>query len=438
VASIHTDPKTSCRRIQFFDTNGNRKSLGLGVVSMRAAELVRSKVEHIVQAQILGHALDDDVAKWISSRDDRMITKLAKAGLTSARKSATLDDFLTGYIADQSKKVKAATVTVYGHTKRNLVDFFGKAKALRDITPGDAGRWETYLTESARDSETGNKGLASNTVRRRCGIAKQFFQAAIDDRLISSNPFAKLAAGTRRVDERFYFVTREEALKVLDACADSEWKLIFALSRYGGLRCPSEHLALRWIDVDLIAGRMLVTSPKTAHHEGKEHRTVPIFPELRPYLVDAQEAAPDGAEFVISRYRDSNTNLRTQLERVIKRAGLTPWPKLFQNLRSTRETELAESFPIHVVCEWIGNSEAVAKRHYLQVTEDHFAKAVAMPDGDDAKTVQKTVQHVAASERTNAQQETDDSEIFESLEDCRESELLEVGPPGLEPGTKGL
>ena len=33
----------------------------------------------------------------------------------------------------------------------------------------------------------------------------------------------------------------------------------------------------------------------------------------------------------------------------IKRAGLTPWPKLFQNLRSTRETELAETFPLHVM-----------------------------------------------------------------------------------------
>jgi hypothetical protein len=60
------------------------------------------------------------------------------------------------------------------------------------------------------------------------------------------------------------------------------------------------------------------------------------------------------------------------LERIIRKAGLTPWPKLFQNLRSTRETELAESYPIHVVCKWIGNRQAVAREHYLQLTDEHF------------------------------------------------------------------
>ena len=37
------------------------------------------------------------------------------------------------------------------------------------------------------------------------------------------------------------------------------------------------------------------------------------------------------------------------MHRIIRRAGLTPWPKPFQNLRSTRETELAETYPLHVV-----------------------------------------------------------------------------------------
>ena len=45
---------------------------------------------------------------------------------------------------------------------------------------------------------------------------------------------------------------------------------------------------------------------------------------------------------IITRYRDRNSNLRTQLERIIRKSDLKPWPKLFQNLRATRETELAE------------------------------------------------------------------------------------------------
>jgi hypothetical protein len=78
---------------------------------------------------------------------------------------------------------------------------------------------------------------------------------------------------------------------------------------------------------------------------------------------------------IITRYRDRNSNLRTQLERIIRKADLKPWPKLFQNLRATRETELAEEFPIHVVCDWIGNTQAVATKHYLQTTDEHFARA---------------------------------------------------------------
>jgi len=60
-------------------------------------------------------------------------------------------------------------------------------------------------------------------------------------------------------------------------------------------------------------------------------------------------------------------------------AGLEPWPKLFQNLRATRETELAETYPMHVVCAWIGNSAAIAAKHYLQVTDEHFDKATHFP-----------------------------------------------------------
>jgi hypothetical protein len=91
--------------------------------------------------------------------------------------------------------------------------------------------------------------------------------------------------------------------------------------------------------------------------------------------------------------------------RIIKRAGLKPWGKPFQNLRSTRETELMETFPAHVVCGWIGNSEAIALKHYLQVTDDHFERAVrgeAEANGEAGATengAQKEAQHAHAGSR---------------------------------------
>ncbi len=61
----------------------------------------------------------------------------------------------------------------------------------------------------------------------------------------------------------------------------------------------------------------------------------PLLPELHPHLEQAFDEAEPGTEFVISRYRDANSKLRTQLCRILNLAGLRPWPKLFQDLRST-------------------------------------------------------------------------------------------------------
>lgn len=61
-----------------------------------------------------------------------------------------------------------------------------------------------------------------------------------------------------------------------------------------------------------------------------------------------------------------------------------PWGKPWQNLRSTRETELVETFPVHVAAAWLGNTEAVAKKHYLQVTGEHFKQAVKSDVKSDA------------------------------------------------------
>ncbi len=87
-------------------------------------------------------------------------------------------------------------------------------------------------------------------------------------------------------------------------------------------------------------------------------------------------------------WRYSNQDLANRFRRIIRRAGLDPWPKPFQDLRSTRETELAEEFPLHVVCAWIGNSQAIAAKHYLQVTDEHFRQAAGAAPAPSAPAPQ--------------------------------------------------
>ena len=381
VASISKDA-TGNRSIQFVGKDRKRRTIRLGKCSQRQAEAVKVHVERMVHAIVTGHPVDLDTSRWLVSIDVKLADRLAAVELIEKRDASTLAAFLDSYIAARTD-IKPGTKMLYGHTRRNLLAFFPEDKQLAAFTLGDADAWRLFLKE---------QGLAENTIRRRCGRAKQFFNAAVRRKLITENPFSDLRSNVQGNPERFHFVRREDIALVFDACPDAQWRVIFALSRFVGMRCPSEHLLLRWSDIDWANNRIHITSPKTEHHMGGESRVAPLFPELRPFLQDCFEQAEDGAEFVITRYRTATQNLRTQGNRIVRQAGLKPWPKLFQNLRSTRETELAEDYPMHVVCAWIGNSQPVAAKHYLQVTEAHFDRAAEECESSSAPALQNPVQ----------------------------------------------
>jgi len=227
----------------------------------------------------------------------------------------------------------------------------------------------------ATDVKPGKK-IAKATVSRRIRTARTIFWAAHKRKLIDLNPFSELKANDYFNRERMVFVTREMTEKVIQACPDAPWRLMVVLARYGGVRCPSEIITLKWDDIHWNEKSITVHSPKTEHHPGKETRLIPLYPELEQPLLEVFSQAEPGAAYVISRYRNGSANLRTQFLRIIKRAGLTAWPKPWQNLRSSRETELVDKFPLHVVCQWIGNTPKIATNHYLQITDHHFKLAV--------------------------------------------------------------
>ena len=365
MASISREPNGR-RRILFVAGDGKRKTIRLGKVNQRTAEAVKVKVEALIAASITCHVTDNETSRWLAELDQTMLDKLSKVGLLDKQQVATLEAFIDDYIASRSD-LKPRTQELLQIARDNLVSMFSPNMPLRDFSEGDADKYRQSLL---------NQGLAANTVRRRCGRVKQFFKAAVRRKLIDSNPFADIRCNVTSNKARFVFISREHAEKVIEACPDSQWRTLFVLARYGGLRCPSETLNLRWQDIDWHNQRMTVRSPKTEHHAGRESRQVPIFPELLPHLEEAFELADEGDEFVITRYRSQDANLRTQLQKIIRRAGLEVWQKPWQNLRSSRETELVETFPVHVAAAWLGNTEAVANKHYLQVTDAHFSRAV--------------------------------------------------------------
>ena len=365
MASISID-KNRNRTIQFVGSDRRRFSIRLGKVNKKQAESFKNRVEILVSAKLSGLPIDSDTAKWLRQLDDRYIERLANVGLAESRESSLLGAYVNRYIKARKVDVKPATIQTYERARNHLFEFFTEKKPLRDITPGDADEFRLHLKR---------KKLAEATIRKTCSITKQILKSAIRQGLLDANPFEDVAGSAIGNPDRMFFVTRKATAQVMEVCPDHEWKLIIALCRYGGLRCPSEVLELKWSDINWEKGQFCVRSSKTEHHVGKASRLVPIFPELYPYFISSFEQADTGSKHCITRYRGNRTNLRTQFMRIIQRSGLEVWPKLFQNLRSSRETELVEQYPAHIVTKWIGHSAQVAVRHYLQIREEDFTKA---------------------------------------------------------------
>jgi site-specific recombinase XerD len=213
--------------------------------------------------------------------------------------------------------------------------------------------------------------MAENAKRKIIATTKVMFNAAKRLDLVDRNPFEFEVSSSRPNRDRDYFVTPDMTAKLIEAAPDKQWKLMIALWRLAGLR-KMEIFGITWADVLWGQGRFRVRSPKTAHHEGRESRLVPIGPVL-PYLETVFNEAQEGTERVVTRYSANNFNLHKPFLQIIKNAGLQPWPKLFQNLRSSCETEWLDSgMPAHVVANWIGHSVKVQNESYAQVDDHHF------------------------------------------------------------------
>src|SRR6185312_9886403 len=100
--------------------------------------------------------------------------------------------------------VKPRTKDNFDQARRWLVDYFGADKLLHKITRGDADEWRLWLATQGRFE---GRTLSKNTIRRHCGRARQFFEAARKKKLISENPFAEMKDTTVKANrERDYFI----------------------------------------------------------------------------------------------------------------------------------------------------------------------------------------------------------------------------------------
>lgn len=353
-------------RVRFIDHNKERKAIRLTGINKPNAQTVAHHVQQLVNWKKSGLTLDSQTAEWIAKKvGQELYDKLANAGLIEKRASCLLTDFMTEYINDgrtvDGKPAASNTLKKWRQAEKVLNEFFGN-KNLRDITHDDAVKFRRWM-----DSGT----LGENGKRTHVGVAKMFFNVAKRRKLVVENPFEFQKASLVLDRSRDFFLNRANAAKILEACPDTQWRLVFVLWRFAGLR-KMEIFQIRWENILWDQGKMLVSIPKTKHHEGKESRFVPIG-DILPWLEEAFHEAPEGTQRVITRFTETNENLAKPFEKIIESAGLTVWPKLIQNLRASCETDWLDSgIPAHVVAKWIGHSVKVQNDNYAQVDDHHF------------------------------------------------------------------
>jgi integrase len=391
MASITTDKKGN-RTVQFVAGDGKRRSIRLGKVPMKAADSIRTRVEYLNAAKIGNLPPDTETAVWLTKVGDDLHAKLAAVGLADPRGRSvamTLAMYWSEFVAGK-RTLKPRSVVAMNQVAARAATFFGTAKTVAAVTAGDAERFADWLRSEYAQA------TAARTLKR----IKQLFARAVKDKLADSNPFDGIRPGGMSNPARLKYITAADIGRVLDAAPNWEWRVIIALARFAGLRVPSELAGLTWADVNWQNRRLVVRSPKLERTASGGIRVVPILPDLLPHLQAAFEAAPDGEALVAPRLgRVRSGNLRTAVRRTITRAGIVPWQRTFQNLRSSFVIDLHERFPAHVASRWAGHTDKTALAHYLDVLDDHFDRASGLVGAAEsgAEAVQNPVQPGAAA-----------------------------------------
>ncbi len=349
-------------RIKFLD---GQKTIGIriGQCDKRTAQATQGFIDRLIDAKRLAAKPDAQTIEWLNRLDATIHDRIANAGLTTPRtqqQAPTLKALIKQF--HETLPGKQSTATSYGNTTRNLLEHFGDIP-LDQITAQRADEFRVWLDQQ----------VAPATAARRIIACRTIWKKGQRWKIVTDNPFTGVKAGPQTNEARKHFVKPEEACKLMDECPDAQWRLIIALSRFGGVRVPSEILPLKWTDItwptDSQVGTIRITSPKTEHHAGGGSRIIPLFPEIAQPLMDCFEQAPDGQVFIIQRYQGKSLNWRTQFERIARRAGIKLWPKPFHNMRASRETDLMVEYNFNTVCKWLGNSPTVAAQHYAMSTD---------------------------------------------------------------------
>ncbi len=347
---------------------GERYIVWLGPLTVRQQREYALHVQSIVDSFKVGTSQEPESLKWFETIPQRIRDRFVAWGMLPAAQTRGItmaQRTVAGWTQLFIDEIdgKARTKNNYHQARTWLLKSIDGKRDIGSVTPGELKRWQGGMKSK----------LALTSRNSHLKRVKAMFRGAVEDRLIPNNPAIDLKEekSTKRIDRsRQFFINAATTAMVLRKLPDTNWRLLFCLMRFQGLR-RHEVFALDWSNIDWETNELTVPDDtKTGT------RTMPIFTETLPHLRDAFEIAEPGDKVV--RWKGSQDSLTMRLKRQVTNILGSCWPKACQQLRSTRRTELDAKFAGYVVNEWLGHDSDTAELHYQQVTPEHLLQAASM------------------------------------------------------------
>jgi site-specific recombinase XerD len=224
---------------------------------------------------------------------------------------------------------------------------------------------EADLLKEARLAQTRWSKLQPSSRNRKTATLKSFFRYLFETSVIESD--IALQLHSPKVPTKIpHFLAVDEAIAVLKAAQGNATDLALLLLLYGGGLRVSEACGLRWAQVNLKAGHMVIVG------KGRKERTI----ALPPTALKALKALPQEEEFVFGQAPLSTRKAYEIVRSWGKRAGLLK-PLHPHALRHSYATHLLTGgADLRTLQELLGHSSLQATQKYLHLSVDQMAQSM--------------------------------------------------------------